>query len=375
MSTTDRTDGFGPGASDIAATLRESGFVRLVAAADGDALAALGLLTDALGDADTPFQATVSPLPVEANRATDADHTVALGRPSTAADATLGVEASASRAAYEVAAALGTPDPVLACAGVVAAGGSPEGQPLADGEAAGLDRRPGIAGPTADPVDALVHSTLVHAPVSGEAGLADDLLGDVDTGRTDEATHRRVASLVALAVAGDESGTARGAEAAERFLRPYAGGPLETVGGYADVLDALARTRPGLGVALALGRGDREAALDAWREHARRAHAAVRESATGRYDGLFVARCGDGAPVGTVARLVRDFRSPEPVVLVVADGEAAATRTAGADTHLGEATREAAAAVGGTGGGSQSRARATFAADGTEFVAAFREAR
>jgi hypothetical protein len=59
----------------------------------------------------------------------------------------------------------------------------------------------------------------------------------------------------------------------------------------------------------------------------------------------------------------------------VADGEAAATRTAGADTHLGEATREAAAAVGGTGGGSQSRARATFAADGTEFVAAFREAR
>jgi hypothetical protein len=366
MSTTDRPDGPAPGASDVAATLRDAAFVRLVAAADGDALAALGVLADALDDAGTPFQATVSALPAAADRETETDCTVALGRPVATADVTLGVEAPASRAAYEVAGGLGTPDPVLAGAGVVAAGGVPDGDPL-DGTDPGLERRPGIAVPTGDPVEGLTHSTLVHAPASGDRDGAAGLLGDCDD-------PRRVASLVAVAVAGDEAGTPRGTAAVERFLRPHAGGPFGTLGGYADVLDAVARTRPGLGVALVLGRGDREAALEAWRGHGRRAHAAVREAATGRYDGLLVARCGGPAPVGTVARLLRDFRSPEPVVLVVTEREAAAASTADAGTDLGGVTAQAAAAVGGTGAGTPTRARASFGTDHAEFVAAFREA-
>jgi hypothetical protein len=359
--------------------LRDAGFVRLVAAADGDALAALGLLADALGDAGTPFQATVSALPAAAERGTEADCTVALGRPATPADVSLGPDPSTSRAAYGVAAALGSPDPVLACAGTVAAGGVPDGAPLADARA-DLDRRPGLAGPTGDPVDALAHSTLVHAPASGDPERAADLLGDApdETGDRNETgagnADRRLASLVALAVAGDGAGTPRGAEAVGRFLRPHAGGPFGTLGGYADVLDAAARERPGLGVALALGTGDREAALETWRDRGRRAHEAVRGATTGRYDGLFVARCDGSAPLGTVARLLRDFRSPEPVVLVVGDGEAAAVGTDGAGTELGRTAAEAAAAAGGTGGGTADRARATFETDDTEFVVAFREA-
>jgi hypothetical protein len=190
----------------------------------------------------------------------------------------------------------------------------------------------------------------------------------------DGESRRRVASLVALAVAGDEDATPRGAEAVERFLRPCAGGPFGTVGGYADVLDALARTRPGPAVALALGAGDRETALEAWRAHGRRAHAAIRAATTGRYDGLYAVRCGDEAPVGTVARLVRDFRSPEPVVLVVAGGEAAAVRTPGATADVGTAVATAATAVGGTGDGTAMRGRARFDAEDPEFVVAFREA-
>lgn len=373
MSTTGRPDGTAPGASELAASLRQAEFVRLVAAGDGDALAALGVLAGVLEETDTPFQATVSALPAGADRATDADLTVALGRPLENAQ-TLGVDGAASREAYDVAAAIGSPDPVLALAGVVAAGELPDGRPLEDANAAGLDRRPGVAGPTPDTVDTIAHSTLVHAPVSGDLGRAADLLADVPTDEMDEDAHRRVASLVAVAVGGDESGTARGAEAVERFLRPHAGGPFETLGGYADVLDALARTRPGLGVALALGTGDRDAALEAWRGHGEGAHAAVRGATTGRYDGLFVARCDGEAPVGTVARLVRDFRSPESVVLVVADGEAAAVRTEESEADLGATMRTAAATVDGTGDGSETRARASFEAEDTEFVVAFRGA-
>jgi len=376
MSTTGRPDGAAPATSDVAAALGEAGFVRLVAGANGDALAALGVLADALDAGDTPFQATVAALPAGADRATDADLTLALGRPAAAADASLGVDGVASRAAYDVATEIGPPgfdpDPTLTLAGVVAADAVP-GERL-DPERLGLARRPGVAGPVDDPVEAIAHSTLLHAPVSGNPEAAADLLAGVEAAAMDEEARRRVASLVALAVAGDGDVTERGTAAVERFFRPYAGGPFGTVGGYADVLDALARTRPGVGVGLALGTGDREAALDAWRAHGRRAHRAVRAATTGRYDGLYAVRCAETAPVGTVARLVRDFRSPEPVVLVVADGEAAAVRTPEAGPDVGTAMATAATAVGGTGNGTPSRGRARFDAEDAEFVVAFREA-
>jgi len=50
------------------------------------------------------------------------------------------------------------------------------------------------------------------------------------------------------------------------------------------------------------GHDVREAALDAWREHGRRAHAALADASTGRYDGLFVVGIDDG-PVEAVAQM------------------------------------------------------------------------
>jgi len=373
MSTAGRPETDAPTASDVAARLRDAEFVRLVAAADGDALAALGLIADALDSAATPYQATVAALPDDAARTTEADLTVALGRPVATADLTVGLGESASRVAYDVAGQFDAADPMLALAGIAANGSVPNGRPLEDAEATGLGRRPGIAVPTTDIVDGLAHSTLVHGPFSGDADAAKALVADVSPGADpDEATHRQVASLVALAVAGDEKATARGADAVGRILRPYVGTPFETVGGYADVIDAVARTEPGLGVALAVGSVDRDAVLSAWRDHGARAHRAVADAQTGRYDGLFVARCDGDVPVGTVARLVRDFHSPEPVVLVVADGEAAAVATD--ETDIGATISEAAAAVDGDGAGTHSRGRARFDGDDAAFVLAFREA-
>ena len=371
MSTTGRPDANTPAASDVARRLDDADFVRLVAAADGDAVAAMGLFARTLDARDTPYQATVAPLPERADRTTDADLTVAIGREAATADLTLGLTGPASGTAFDAATDLGSPDPVLALAGIIAAGEIPGGKALEAAEAAGLDRRPGVATPTTDLVDGLAHSTLVAAPFSGTVESAGELLGDIQTEGDDEETHRRVASLVTLAVAGDDSGTERGTHAIERFLRPYTGGPFETVGGYADVLDAVARQAPGLAVALAVGRLDTERALEAWRTHGESAHAALAEAKTGRYDGLFVVHCDGTAPVGTVARLVRDFHSPEPVVLAVADGEAAAAGPA--KSGVGETMATAAQSVGGESGGVPTRGRARFDAD-SEFVLAFREA-
>jgi hypothetical protein len=372
MSTAGRPDANAPTASDIAARLDDAEFVRFVAAADGDAVAAMGLFARTLDARDTPYQATVAPLPERADRATDADLTISIGRTASTADLTLGVETVASATAFEAASEIGSPDPLLALAGIVVAGDVPSGTPLEAAQAIGLERRPGVAIPTTDLVDGLAHSTLVAAPFSGSDESTAELLADIDADHRDEATQRRIASLVALAVAGDENGTERGTHAVERVLRPYVGGPFETIGGYADVLDAVARERPGLAVALAVGSLDTETALDNWRTHGARAHAALSTAKTGRYDGLFVVRCDEPAPVGTVARLARDFRSPEPVVLVVADGEAAAVGPA--DAAVGESVQSAAQAVDGDGAGTPTRGRAHFDADETEFVLAFREA-
>jgi hypothetical protein len=375
MSTTGRPDESAPAASDVAVQLRDAEFVRLVATADGDALGALGVLAGVLGDAGTPYQASVVTPPEADTGGTDADLTVTLGQGGPAADLELAGDGTVSRIAYEAASDLEAPapDPILALAGMVAGGAIPDGQPLADAEEAGLDRRPGLAIPVADPVTGLAHSTLASGPFSGSVEAARDRLADCDLERIDEDTRREIASLVALAVAGDEATTPRGARSVERFLRPYVGGPFETVGGYADVLDALARERPGLGVTVALGSGDHEAARAVWRDHGQRTHAAISDASTGRYDGLFVARCDRPAPVGTVARLLAAFRSPEPVVLVVAGGAAVAVSTT-AEADLGATMQAATSAVGGHAVGTATWARGQFDGEDTELVVAFREA-
>lgn len=348
--------------SAVADRLREAALVRLVAAGTGDGVAAAGLLAEALDRAGVAYQTSVVALPAPATRETDADLTVALGRPAPAADLQLGVDADPAAAeAFAVVREFGDQPGavVLALAGVLAAGREPD-ERLSEQ----LDRRPGLAIPVAEPGDGLAHSTLVHGPFSGSPEAATRLLEGLSDGRA-------VASAVALAVAGDEDGVPRGAVAVERLLRPRTGGPVETVGGYADVLDALAREQPGRAVAVVLG-----AEVDpvpVWRDHAERAHAAVRTAETGRYDGLLVARCEPPAPVGTVARLLRDYRSPEPVVLSVGDGRAAMTATPDAGVDVGAALERAAGEAGGAAGGTPRRGRARFDDQGA-FVQATREA-
>jgi hypothetical protein len=370
VSAADRPD---PSATvdSVAAACRDAGLVRLVGAADGDGLAAVGVLARALSAVEVPFQASVTCFPDPAT-GTDADVTVTVG----AAGGDVAVDATpASVPAFAAARELApdAADPVLALAGSVAAGAIPGDDGVGLFEAAreaGVERRPGLAVPVADAADGLAHSTLVHLPLSGDVDAAREALGDVAGAEETPESRTWAASMVALrAVSGAPT---RAADAVERVLRPCSGSPFETVGGYADVLDAVARERPGTGVALALGHDARSAALSAWRDHASAAHRAVREADTGRYDGAFVVRT-DG-PVGTVARLVRDYRSPEPVVLALGRSERGYDRAAAAgDREVVSALRSAVAEAGTVAGrGPTARATLHEPVDEGTFVSAFR---
>ncbi|WP_135819979.1 exonuclease RecJ [Halostella litorea] len=390
MSTTGRTATAAPDA--LAATLREAPFVRVLAAADGDSVAAAGVVARAL---DCPFQVSVTRTAAERERRAataeqprDAAATLVVGDDADG-PAIAGRETPASVTAVDVARELGaSADPVLALAGVAAAGGVPgageSASVLAAAEERGLvERRPGVAVPVADLADGLAHTTLAHADFSGDPTAAGAALAELDLpADLDDGAYSTVASLVALSASGGERATPRAAEAVERALRPYATpeSPFATVSGYADVLATTAEAAPGTAVAAALGHDVRDAALDAWRDAAERAHRALREATTGRYDGLFVAR-HDAAPVATTARLLQDFRSPEPVALVVGDGEAAAAAVE--DRGVGAAMRAGADAVGGEAGGDARTGYVRFDSDQDdgaaspetkEFIAAFREA-
>jgi len=323
MALDGRPDAPAAPADEVADACREAGLVRLVGTTSGEALAGIGLLGRALADAAVPFQARLASPASDDVGATDADLTVAVGRSDLRADHALGTppEAGVIERTYAVATELGEADPTLGLAGAVSGASDPPARVREDAEAAGIDRRPGVAVPTAGLADGLAHSTLVHAPFSGDRDAAADALADLDLPEDPDADdRRRVASLVALAVAEVEDCPPQATRAVERALHPHVGGPYATVGGYADVLDALARTRPGLGIAVAIGRGGREDALDAWRDHAAAVHRAVTDADLTRHDGVVVARVGDVASpeqLAAVARLVRDFRSAEPTVLAL----------------------------------------------------------
>jgi hypothetical protein len=322
MATTERPEASAPAASDVAASCRDAGLVRVVGAPRGEALAAVGLLARALDDAGVPFQAGIERDLRDA--VTDADAMLAVGLDHAAA--THALDADVVPLADAVATELAEPSPILALAGVLATAEDPASAIHEDATAAGVERRPGVAIPTTDPVDGLVHSTLVHGPFSGDREAAAALVAEADPGDLpDPDDRRRLASAVTLAIAADAPTACRAGQRVDRVLRPFAGGPFETVGGYADVLDALARRTPGLGVATVLGAADREVALDAWRTHATAVHRGVEAADARRNDGLEVAEVGgvDAAALEPVARLRRDFRSPEPAVLVLGDARAA----------------------------------------------------
>jgi hypothetical protein len=371
MNTTDRSENRAtPGDGGIATTIREADLCRLVSVAGGDAVAAAATLATGCDAVGVPYHVcTVRTREELQSRLAAADpdsDTVVVGvnAPNTPAI----TDSPLSRRANEIARSLGAdPDASLALAGVFAAGADP-----ADATPGLLDRAdanptPGVAIPTDDLADGLAHTTLVYADFSGERRRVEAELDEI--GGSPEP--RDVASLLALAAAGPASASRRSATAIERAVRPYRiPGPFSTVGGYADVLSALSRRSPGLAIALAMTGDGRDAALSAWRERAVRTHGAVRSADTERYDGLLLARVD--APVAPVARLVRDFRSPEPVVLAVNGGEAA---IATVETDVAGVIETAADAAGGSGLGHGRRGYARLEADTTDaFVDAVRGA-
>lgn len=359
-----------PNAQDATAeTLARAPFVRVVAASDGDSLAAAGILAGACESRATPFQ-----LRVGRDAGTDNAVTVAVGPVEVDSDVTLSTPASP--VAYEIATDLDAgPDPVLALAGTIAAGETAESAPVALEAAENrLQRRPGVAIPTDAYPAGLGASTLLHAPFSGTESQAEALVSDLRAEADPDAFDRQLASLVALETVTAEGATARAADQVERALRPYAtpDGPFETLGGYADVLEAVARTAPGTGIRLVLGRGGAEEALDAWKTHGETVHRLLRAADTARHHGLSVLSVPDADPetLPAVARLSRDFRSPEPLVLAVTDGAAAVAGTDGVE----ETIAAAADAVDGTAQGTETTGTARFDTEQTEFTDAFREA-
>ncbi len=305
---------------DAESVLSDADFVRVAAAPTGGSIAAAAMLADVCEERGVPYQ-------VRATRGTPdseaADASlVAVGVESPAADAVFAEDAP--NAAFGAARAVGAdPDPVLAFAGALADGIEPS-EDVRD--AADLTRRPGVGIPTADLAAGLAHSTRVHASFSGDEQAAGATLAELGLPpELDEAARRRLASVVALDAT--DAGTARAADSVAGVLRPHEtpDGPFETVEGYADVLGALAWAAPGLGVALALGAVDSPAALDAWRDHATDAHAAVRRADPSRYSAVEVVEADAAQP--TVARLVRDYRAREPAVLVVGDDTGALATT------------------------------------------------
>jgi uncharacterized protein len=327
-----------PSPEELAGRLADVPFVRVVVAPTGSALAASGVIARALRERGVPFQVRVRR--AAAYAVADDGLTLRVGSAGPA-DLTLADPERTPAVAFEVARALGTePDPALALAGVAAGEADPAASTLVD--RAGLDRSPGVGLPVADLADGLGHTTLFHGPVSGGADAAGATLAEWDLpAELDTDAHRRLASLVAVETTTASGATPRAAEAIARALNPHRLGeraPFATVEGYGDVLSAVAREDPGTGVALALGHDARTTALEAWRAHAEFAHATLRESETARFGGVFVVRPVTAAGAGgdeaalrraagrlrTVARLARDFRSPEPTVLVVGDGVAAA---------------------------------------------------
>lgn len=385
MSTTGHAPTEAADAGALAAALREASFVHLVVRADADGVAAGGLLASALAGRGTPYQLSVARTTADAARRVDGndDSTTCavIGLAAQTADVAVEGAEPTSAVAFDAARDLGAdPDPGLALAGVHVRHATPPGELLDAAEAAGIDRRPGVAVPTADLGDGLAHSTLLHAPFSGDAERGGALLAELDLpADLDDGAHTRVASAVAVdAVTGAPE---RASEAIERALRPLVPGQFETVGGDADVVDVLARVEPGLAVAMALDQPVREDALDAWRDASEAVHAAVRTADVGDSDAeesaLAVARVEDADP-STTARLLRDYRTDAPAVLVVRDGSddpedagdgtEAVAALATADPTALESMRDAASACDGSAGGMPRLACATFATDAETFV-------
>lgn len=318
MSTTDPPEGEHTPEPAHLSIVRGADHCVILARADGDAVAAAGILAAACQTAGTSVQVCVVRTRRELRRrleAADADSTpLVVG---TTADDTPSVSRRLlSPWAFDLSKRVGgDPDPVLALAGVVAAGADPAEATPELLDAASLEPTPGVAIPTADLADGLAHSTMIHAAFSGDPDRLRGDLDEFDPGTAPET----LASWLALTIAGPNAVPDRAGSAVERIFRPYrTEDGFETVGGFADVLDALAREAPGAAVSLAFGGSDPETARSIWRDRSSRVHDAVRDADCSSRDELTVAFV-DG-PVEPTARLLRAYRVETPTVVAVDEG-------------------------------------------------------
>lgn len=379
-----------PAPADTAAAIRTAGFVQVLAEASGDGLAAAGTLARGLQSAAVPFQIRIGT--AEGTGTVPEMATVVVGQASPEVDVDawiVGNGESMSEMAATVAAELGAePDPVTTLAGALAAGTRPDAvaegallENLIDGGR--VQQRPGVSLPTTDQVTGLAASTRLRAPFSGSPEAAAQLLADigVDKGQVtapQSEVRRRLASAVAIETVRAPDANPRAADSIERALRPYTtpSGPFPTLGGYAEVLEVLAREQPGIGVALAMGDETLVApAVTTWEEHGITAHRLIDDATTARYDGAFVVRVDDGKPglLPTIARTVRSFQAPEPIVLAVTAGAAAAVGDPD-DDDVTMALNAAAAATEGTTDAASGPGTVRFNGEARDFVRAFREA-
>lgn len=324
MATTGQTATVTPAPDATATRLQTASLVRILTRQTGDAIAAAGLLGRALTDFAVPFQ--ITPTASRAERARRAERgdrealTVAIGAVDHADITIGGPQATTTVTEILHEATDHSPDPLLALAGCVAGGITPDATPelLGQAEATGLEQQPGVGVPTTDLTTGLAATLWLHGPFSGRPDRVETLLSELGIGADEaptEATRQQLASLVAIAGTNGPY-PEQAAATIERALHPYVGGPFETIAGYAEILSAVSRDTPGVAIGVALGSDLAETARSIWASHAMAAHQGLRAATTERYGGLYVLRIEEG-PAETIAALAHRVQSPEPTTLVV----------------------------------------------------------
>lgn len=353
MSVTSRPPRVTPEPGAAAGQLAEASLVRIFTRQDGDALAAGGILAQALTAQGTAFH--LAPTRSRAERARrlnagdDRTITVAIGEAEGADITLVGVHTTA--AAAEVVRALdGTPPQALALAGTLAGGNQ-----LAEAEVPVTERRTDRFGtPTPDPVAGLAHSLWVHAPFSGTPDRVETFLKEVGLSPTDVTDGEAMTRLRSrLAVVGSRPETDGSVESLRRLVAPHdSPGPFPTIEGFADVLAVLAGEAPGLATSLVVGGDVGDAAVTEWKRQAQASHRCLETGETERYGGLFVI-FADGGPVRTIATTAARLLSPEPVTLVIGAEETAVV--ARSDASVRAVTAAITDATGGTSDGTKHR--------------------
>lgn len=363
-------------------------FARITAYPDGDSVAAAGIIAQACSALGVPFRlrAGTPTSPPD----TDADTTVIVvghHRPvSDEHDIHIGGSGAASKRALDATRDINAVEsnPVLALAGLTTLP-APVDDTGGDirrlaADLGYLSQRPGVATATQDLMDGLANALTIHAPFSGRPDRAQAHLAELQLPvEMDVDGQRRLEAFVATAVS--PASRPSGRQALETAIRPLAitDGRFQTVAGYGDVLRAVARDAPGLGFGLLLGGVDDAEALEVLAEHAQTAHRCVRRAEVFEYDGFAVARVDDdtltddrlAAVLPTVARLVRDYRTPAATCYAVTDGYAAgATRTSDA---VGPQVQATARSLDGAGQARQHLGEARFDGSAEEFVRALQD--